>query len=414
LCAFAPTRGLQRGSLHVRIQLVIYMRFARIVGIPGIFMLASTLSHPAFADDTGWYAGFGAGQSRSRLDEKRIGDSMLGGGVSSTPSGDDAKDFGYKLFGGYELNRHLSLEGGYFDLGRFTFSSITVPPGRLQGDIKVEGMNLDAVGSLPLTDRFSLFGRIGGQYAKTREAFAGTGAAATVTPRFRKHDLDYKFGFGAQYDMTPSLGMRLEAERYHVAQNAGSKGNIDLLSAGLVYRFGRTAPVAVPVARVYTPEPVAVAPAPPPVEVAPPPPPPPPPAPVRRKVSFSADALFDFGKEDIRPAGRQELDRFAQELKGSQFDDITVTGYTDRIGSAAYNQKLSTRRAEAVRDYLVTATGIPSSKITPRGAAGSDPVTKPSECPGQQRTPKLVACLQPDRRVEVEVNGTQLQAAPRN
>jgi OOP family OmpA-OmpF porin len=135
---------------------------------------------------------------------------------------------------------------------------------------------------------------------------------------------------------------------------------------------------------------------------------------VRRKVSFSADALFDFGSETIRPAGKQELDRFAQELKGSQFDDIAVTGFTDRIGSLAYNQKLSTRRAESVKDYLVSATGIPGSKITTRGAAGSDPVTKPDDCQGKQRTPKLIACLQPDRRVEVEVNGTQLQAAPRN
>jgi OOP family OmpA-OmpF porin len=108
------------------------------------------------------------------------------------------------------------------------------------------------------------------------------------------------------------------------------------------------------------------------------------------------------------------LDAFAAQLKGAQFDVITVTGYTDRIGSHAYNMKLSMRRAESVKSYLVVAAGIPADKVTARGADGEDPVTKPDECPGQRRTPKLIACLQPDRRVDVEVVGTRLQAAPNN
>jgi len=76
--------------------------------------------------------------------------------------------------------------------------------------------------------------------------------------------------------------------------------------------------------------------------------------------------------------------------------------------------KLSMRRAEMVKSYLVDSAGIPAGKVTARGADGDDPVTKPDECPGQKRTPKLIACLQPDRRVDVEVVGTKLQAAPNN
>jgi OOP family OmpA-OmpF porin len=129
-------------------------------------------------------------------------------------------------------------------------------------------------------------------------------------------------------------------------------------------------------------------------------------------VSFSADSLFDFGKETVRPAGKQALDSFAAELRGSQFDVITVTGYTDRIGSANYNMKLSERRADAVKSYLVENAGISADKVTARGADGSDPVTKPGECRGERRTPELIACLQPDRRVEVEVVGTQLKTVP--
>jgi OOP family OmpA-OmpF porin len=129
-------------------------------------------------------------------------------------------------------------------------------------------------------------------------------------------------------------------------------------------------------------------------------------------VSFSADSLFDFAKDTVKPAGKQALDSFAAELKSARFEVITVTGYSDRIGSHEYNMRLSTRRAEAVKSYLVETLGIPAEKVTAQGADGSDPVTKPDECPGAGRTPKLIACLQPDRRVDVEVVGSQRQAAP--
>ena len=133
--------------------------------------------------------------------------------------------------------------------------------------------------------------------------------------------------------------------------------------------------------------------------------------PASRKVAFaadsSADALFGFGKATVTPAGRQSLDKFAADLKGANFELITVTGHTDRIGSHAYNQKLSTRRAETVKAYLVESAGIPSGKITAKGVDGSDPVTKPGECKGKKATKKLIACLAPDRRVEIEVAATR-------
>ena len=119
--------------------------------------------------------------------------------------------------------------------------------------------------------------------------------------------------------------------------------------------------------------------------------------------------LFDFAKSTVRPAGKQALDSFAAELRSAQFDVITVTGYTDRIGSAEYNMKLSQSRADVVKSYLVENAGISGDKVIARGADGSDPVTKPGECTGERRSPQLIACLQPDRRVEVEVVGTQLQ-----
>ena len=135
------------------------------------------------------------------------------------------------------------------------------------------------------------------------------------------------------------------------------------------------------------------------------------PPPASKKVAFaadsSADALFGFGKATVTPAGRQALDKFATDLKGANFEVITVTGHTDRIGSHAYNQKLSALRAETVKAYLVESAGIPSDKITAKGVDGADPVTKPGECKGKKATKKLIACLAPDRRVEIEVAATR-------
>jgi OmpA-OmpF porin, OOP family len=369
--------------------------------------LALTQSPTAFADDAGWYAGFNAGQSRAKIDDARIANGLLLDGFTTTSIGDDNHHFGFKAFGGYEFNRYFALESGYFDLGRFGFTADTLPAGSLRGDIKIKGVNFDAVGSVPIGEKFSLFARAGVNYADSKDSFSGTGAVAVINPSPHKWAANYKFGFGAEYDFNRFVGMRLEGERYRVDDAVGNKGDVDLYSAGLVFKFGRAEPAPIP--RAVAPEPVVQA-APPP----PPPPPPPPAPPIRKRISFSADSLFDFAKDTVKPAGKQALDVFAAELKGAQFDVITVTGYTDRIGSHDYNMKLSTRRAESVKSYLVETAGIPSDKITARGADGSDPVTKPDECPGEKRTPKLIACLQPDRRVDVEVVGSRLQAAPNN
>lgn len=89
-----------------------------------------------------------------------------------------------------------------------------------------------------------------------------------------------------------------------------------------------------------------------------------------------------------------------------KYDAVAVTGHTDRIGSQAYNLKLSARRADAVKAYLVES-GIPAGAVAAKGVNGADPVTKPEDCKGNKPTAKLIACLQPDRRVEVEVTGTR-------
>src|ERR1035437_6879910 len=380
------------------------MKFARASGTLGLAALGAIASPFAVADDSGWYGGVNIGQARAKIDDPKITSSLLAAGLNTTSITDDNRDNGYKLFGGYKFNRNFAVEGGYFDLGRFGFTATTVPPGTLSGTIKLKGLNLDAVGILPIAEKFSAFGRVGMNYAQARDSFAGTGIVNVLNPNPSTREMNYKFGAGLQYDFTQSLGMRLEAERYRINDAVGNKGDVDLFSVGLVYRFGE---------KTRAPERVAAAPAPRPVVVTPPPPPPPPavapppPPPAPTKVTFSADSLFAFDKATLKPDGKQALDKLAADLRGANFDVITVTGHTDRIGTHAYNMKLSTRRAEAVKAYLVEAAGIPAGKIAARGTDGSDPVTKPGECKGKKATKALIACLQPDRRVEVEVSGTR-------
>jgi OOP family OmpA-OmpF porin len=151
-------------------------------------------------------------------------------------------------------------------------------------------------------------------------------------------------------------------------------------------------------------------PPPPPAPTPPPPPPPPaPPAPTSEKVTFAADALFDFDKAVLRPDGRAKLDDLVSKLAGVSLEVIIAVGYTDRIGSEKYNLNLSQRRAQAVKDYLVSK-GIEPNRVYTEGKGMANPV---KQCPDPKpkgeitNRKQLIECLQPNRRVEVEVVGTR-------
>lgn len=129
------------------------------------------------------------------------------------------------------------------------------------------------------------------------------------------------------------------------------------------------------------------------------------PQPVSNKVKLSADTLFDFDKATLRPEGKRKLDELAAQIKNINVEVILAVGHADRIGSDAYNQKLSERRAEAVKKYLVSQ-GVPMNRIYTEGKGEKMPVTG-NKCDKIKERKALIACLQPDRRVEVEVIGTK-------
>lgn len=202
-------------------------------------------------------------------------------------------------------------------------------------------------------------------------------------------------GLGFQADLNERVALQADIRNVHgfirddVFPN--SKSNNYYATIGLNIAFNappRPAPAAPPPA-----PPVAEPPPPPP---APPAPPPPPPARFE-KVTMSATELFSFDSAKLNP-NQPKLDEIANVLNANtSINDVTISGYADRLGSDKYNQKLSERRANAVKDYLV-GKGVAANRLSAVGKGESNPVV---ECNDKKRA-DLIKCLEPNRRVEVE------------
>ena len=129
------------------------------------------------------------------------------------------------------------------------------------------------------------------------------------------------------------------------------------------------------------------------------------PKPSAQKITLAADALFDFNKSTLRAEGKAKLDELAAKVKSIKLEVIIAVGHADRIGTDAYNQKLSEQRAASVKEYLV-GKGIEANRVYTEGKGKKQPVTKADQCKGP-KSKKVIDCLQPDRRVDIEVIGTK-------
>jgi OOP family OmpA-OmpF porin len=144
--------------------------------------------------------------------------------------------------------------------------------------------------------------------------------------------------------------------------------------------------------------PAPPAPAPAPTPVAPPPPPAAAviPAPTSEKVTFAADAFFDFDKSVLKPEGRAKLDDLVSKMSGLNLEVIIAVGHTDSVGTDSYNQRLSIRRSEAVKSYLVSK-GVEKNRVYTEGKGEKQPVADNKTAEGRAK----------NRRVEIEVVGTR-------
>ena len=304
---------------------------------------------------------------------------------------------GISLAIGKELSQSFDLQGR---LGYNRASEDTGIPG-VGGRYKQTTLGLDALYMFS-RDKFRPFLLAGLGVARNKVDYSNLNIGDDS-----KTSLLAGLGLGAQYLFSDSFGLQADVRHQWSKSDAkaagttfdadGTIGNT-LLNLGGVFRFGAPAPVVAEAA----PEPAPIAAAPEPM-----PEPAPAPEPVKctpqmDTITVGAEKLFGFDKANLRDEGKAALNDAAAKIKANpEIKAVIVTGHTDRIGSDAYNQKLSDRRANQVKDYLASQ-GVDPSIIDAVGKGESEPVV---QCTGNKATKKLISCLQPNRRVEIRAEG---------
>lgn len=320
----------------------------------------------AAGQDNTWYGGAKLGWSNFYgIDES-----------NALTLGNETNDaLGAGVFGGYQINKNLGLELGYDYLGNYKYDATTAV-GAFSDEVKAQLAQLTLKLGFPVTDNLDLYGRVGGGY----------GWADTKSDVYKDDSRFVMVGaLGAEYAFNLDWAARLEYQYttpYGSRDDTGLRMDNGLLSLAAVYRFGQVAPVAPAPAPEPAPAPVMV----------------------EKQFTLSSDVLFDFNKATLKPEASQALDSLYSQIEEARPKDgvATVIGHTDRIGSDAYNQKLSEQRAQTVANYLV-GKGIPAAKINVEGRGKSSPVTGDS-CVSKSKR-ELIVCLAPDRRVDVKVEG---------
>jgi OOP family OmpA-OmpF porin len=192
----------------------------------------------AFAQDEtkGFYAGISLGQSKF----KGACDSEAGVAVSNCKDTDTA----WKIFGGYQFTPNLAVELGYNDFGRISGdATLTFGGSTFTGNAKVEAtaFELTGVGTLPLGQQFSLYGKLGVYYAETKASAnvqQTTPPFASASSSQSDNNSNLTFGLGARYDFTKNIAVRAEWQRFSkVGSDNTGKGDIDVLAIGGLYRF---------------------------------------------------------------------------------------------------------------------------------------------------------------------------------
>lgn len=290
----------------------------------------------------------------------------------------------YGVFGGYQIlnqnNFGLAAEAGYDFFGKNTFRNNHDDAGYHSA----HGFNLALKPSYEVFQDLDVYGKVG--VAVVRNMYKlGRGDNA---PKLNNTKASLILGAGVEYAILPELAARIEYQWLSKAGNFDSavdkvlgvrpnfnyNPDIHSVTAGISYRFGQGAAVVAP-------------------EV------------VNKTFTLNSDVTFAFGKSTLKPEASTALDGIYGEIAQVANPAVAVNGYADRIGKDAANLKLSQRRAETVANYLVSK-GVNSNAITATGYGEANPVTG-NTCDAVKGKKALIACLAPDRRVEVQVQGNK-------
>ncbi|MEQ1516003.1 MAG: outer membrane beta-barrel protein [Usitatibacteraceae bacterium] len=207
--------------------------------------LALTAAGTAQAQSaTPWYGGVSAGATKSNVDSGEVNDFLRSLGYGSPSTSADNKDAAYKFSLGYKFSPVVAVEGYYADLGKYnTRTSVATPfPGFVSADYKAKGYGIDLMLSAPMTQEFSVYGRLGVIQAETVANFAFVGSVSPQNPtqnRFSKNKVGQHFGLGLQYELGPAVALRTEVETYRKLgdDSTGGELKVDVVSLGAIFRF---------------------------------------------------------------------------------------------------------------------------------------------------------------------------------
>lgn len=283
----------------------------------------------------------------------------------------------YGVFGGYQITDNFAVELGYDDFGRAKVKS----EGLTLAKHTNHGAHLSLKASYPVLTGLDVYGRVGAALIRSDYKFADE-TTANAQNFIRNHSLKVSpvFAAGVEYAFIPELAARIEYQWVNgVGKYKDVNGNrqdytpsIGSVTAGLSYRFGQAVAMPEIISKTFT---------------------------------LNSDVTFGFDKADLKPAAQTVLDGIYGEIAQLKSASVAVAGYTDRLGSDAYNLKLSQRRADTVANYLV-AKGVAQDAISATGHGEANPVTG-NKCDSVKGRKALIACLADDRRVEIAVKGNK-------
>ncbi|HDR1057458.1 Outer membrane protein P5 [Pasteurella multocida] len=289
----------------------------------------------------------------------------------------------YGVFGGYQITDNFAVELGYDDFGRAQLrNAVAGKEAKTIAKHTNHGAHLSLKASYPVLEGLDVYARVGAALVRSDYKLYDKENTPSLQDYQRTHSTQVSpvFAGGLEYAFIPELALRVE---YQWLNNVGklkdAKGervdyrpDIGSVTAGLSYRFGQS---------VYVPEVVS------------------------KTFTLNSDVTFGFDKADLKPAAQNVLDGIYGEIAQLKSASVAVAGYTDRLGSDAYNLKLSQRRADTVANYLV-AKGVAQNAISATGHGEANPVTG-NKCDSVKGRKALIACLADDRRVEIAVKGNK-------
>lgn len=268
--------------------------------------------------------------------------------VAGQPCDDEGTTLG--AFAGYEANKYFAIEAGYDYLGEFN----TGTAGLKGHDDDISAYTLAPKLSLPITDDISLYGKFGGAYVDYGD----------------KHDWSYLGAAGIEFNSHENVAVRLEYQALTDMNNDTVRAKANTATLGVVYKFGGQEPTPVMVE-----EPVVVE------------------EPTTNIYETQMDTSnFAVDSADLKPESVDQLNELVDVLNQYPQAHVVIVGYTDSTGSAAYNQKLSERRADSVAKALL-AKGIDASRISASGEGENNPVADNATSEGRAQ----------NRRVEIAV-----------